>query len=161
MDIGNLIEAIGRSVSRAQHGVEQHSIERFFDYFTNRDMVMGASNDMNGSPAGFEPITAKIVMPRSDDITKTAPMDVPLVAFANHRNVHLSKVTVKVKTRLSTDNCGNVTADINAPVLNAANSPEDSNAASDDGTGEIELVFNVTDSAEGISRVVQNISKTI
>lgn len=161
MDIGNLIEAIGRSVSKAQHGVEQHSIERFFDYFTNKDMVMGASNDMDGSSSGFEPITARIVMPCSDDLSKTAPVDVPLVAFANHRNVHLSKVTVKVKTRLSTDSGGNVTADINAPVLNAANSPEDANAPSDSETSEIELVFNVSDSAEGLSRVVQNISKTI
>lgn len=161
MDIHSLIEAIGTSVSRAQQSIEQHSIERFFDYFQNPNAVMSASNDTNALPQGFEPITARVVMPCLDNIAKTAPVDIPLVALANHRQVHLDKVTFKVKTRLTSDNSGNITADINAPVLNAANSPEDTAAASNDDVGEIELVFNVTESSEGMSRVVQNISKTI
>lgn len=161
MDIHSLIEAIGTSVSKAQHGIEQHSIERFFDYFKNPNMVMTASDDADSVPQGFEPITAKVVMPCSDNISKTAPVEIPLVALVHHRQVHLNKVTVKVKTRLTSDNSGSVMADINAPVFKAANSPEDTETASNGDVGEIELVFNVTDSTDGISRVVQNISKTI
>lgn len=161
MDIHSLIESIGTSVSKAQQGIEQHSIERFFDYFKNPNANTQASNDLNAAPQGFEPITAKVVMPCSDDISKTAPVEIPLVALAHHRQVHLNKVTVKVKTRLTSDAGGNIVADINAPILNAANSNDTSEAVSDENTGEIELVFNVTDSSEGLSRVVQNISKTI
>lgn len=162
MNMHSLIEAIGTSVSKAQQGIEQHSIERFFDYFQDPNTVMtAASDDMDNVPQGFKPITAKVVMPCADNISKTAPVEIPLVALAHHRQVHLNKVTVKVKTRLTSDNSGSVMADINAPVFNAANSPEETEAASNDDVGEIELVFNVTDSSEGISRVVQNISKTI
>lgn len=162
MNIHSLIEAIGTSVSKAQQGIEQHSIERFFDYFQDPNTIMTADlGDTDSAPRGFEPITAKVVMPCSDNIDKTAPVEIPLVALAHHRQVHLNKVTVKVKTRLTSDNSGSVMADINAPVFNAANSPEETEAASNDAVGEIELVFNVTDSAEGMSRVVQNISKTI
>ena len=162
MNIHSLIEAIGTSVSKAQQGIEQHSIERFFDYFQDPNTVMTANlGDTDSAPQGFEPITAKVVMPCSDNIGKTAPVEIPLVALAHHRQVHLNKVTVKVKTRLTSDNSGSVMADIHAPVFNAANSLEETEAASNDDVGEIELVFNVTDSAEGISRVVQNISKTI
>ena len=161
MDIHSLIEAIGTSVSRAQQGIEQHSIERFFDYFQNSNTDAAASNDITGEKPEFKPITAKVVMPCADNISKAASVDVPLVALANHRQVHLNKVTVKVKTRLTSDNSGNIMADINAPVLNAANLPENTEAASDDDVSEIEMVFNVTDSSEGMSRVVQNISKTI
>ena len=100
-------------------------------------------------------------MPCSDNITKVAPVEIPLVALAHHRQVHLDKVKVRVKTRLTSDNSGSVMADINAPIFNAANSPEDTETVSGDDVGEIELVFNVTDSTEGLSRVVQNISKTI
>ncbi len=161
MDIHSLIEAIGTSVSKAQQSIEQHSIERFFDYFQNTNTVLSASNDTDSSSQGFEPITAKVVMPCSDNITKTAPVEIPLVALAHHRQVHLNKVTVKVKTRLTSDKNGSVIADINAPVSNTANSPENTETVSNDEVGEIELVFNVTDSPEGMSRVVQNISKTI
>ena len=83
------------------------------------------------------------------------------MALAHHRQVHLDKVTVRVKTRLSSDGNGSVMADINAPVFRAANALEDSEGVSGDDVGEIEMVFHVTDSAEGLSRVVQNISKTI
>lgn len=160
MDLQSLIEAIGISVSKAQQRIEQHSIERFFDYFHNSNTVVGASNDMYSASQGFEPITAKVVMPCSENISKTAPVEIPLVALANHRQVHLNKVTFKVKTRLASDNSGNVMVDINSPVLNSANSPDDAESSNDD-VGEIELVFNVTESSEGVSRVVQNISKTI
>lgn len=161
MDIHNLIETIGTSVSEAQHGIEQHSLLRFFDFFKNPNTATTESNDVNSEAQRFEPITAQVVMPCSDNIAKTAPVDIPLVALAHHRQVHLNQVTVRVKTQLTTDNNGSVMADINAPIFNAANPPEGTEAVSGDDIGEIELVFNVTDSAEGLSRVVQNISKTI
>lgn len=164
MDIQNLIETIGTSVSRAQQGIEQHSIKRFFDFFEipNRGMdESDASDDSYRGPQIFEPITTKVALPCSDDIARTAPVEIPLVALAHHRQVHLDKVKVKVKTRLTSDNNGNVMADINAPILNAAIPPEDTETVSGDDIGEIELVFNVTESTEGLSRVVQNISKTI
>ncbi|MDE5577094.1 MAG: DUF2589 domain-containing protein [Oscillospiraceae bacterium] len=162
MNLHSLIEAIGISVSKAQQGIEQHSIERFFDYFKDPNTAMPASSgNTNSIPQGFEPITAKVVMPCSDNINRTAPAEIPLVALAHHRQVHLDKITFKVRTRLTSDNSGSIMADINAPVLNTANSLEEPETDQVNGTGEIELVFNVTDSAEGISRVVQNISKTI
>lgn len=161
MDIHRLIETIGTSVSKAQQGIEQHSIKRFFDFFETPNNAMTESNDVDIELQGFEPITAKVVMPCSDNIAKAAPVDIPLVALAHHRQVHLDKVKVRVKTRLTSDNNGNVMADINAPIFNAANSPEDTETVSGDDIGEIELVFNVTDCTEGLSRVVQNISKTI
>ncbi len=161
MDIHSLIETIGTSISKAQQGIEQHSIKRFFDFFENPNAAMSESNDASIELRGFEPITAKVVMPCSDNIAKAAPVEIPLVALAHHRQVHLDKVTVRVKTRLTSDNSGSVMADINAPIFNAANSPEDTENVSRDDMGEIELVFNVTDSTEGLSRVVQNISKTI
>ena len=162
MNIHSLIEAIGTSVSKAQQGIEQHSIERFFDYFQDPNTVMTADlGDTDSAPQGFTPITAKVVMPCSDNISKTVPVEIPLVALAHHRQVHLDKITFKVRTRLTSDNSGNIMADINAPVLNTANSLEEPEVDQINGTGEIELVFNVTESAEGISRVVQNISKTI
>lgn len=161
MDIHSLIETIGISISKAQQGIEQHSIKRFFDFFENSNMVMSELNDANIDLQGFEPITAKVVMPCSDNIAKVAPVEIPLVALAHHRQVHLDKVKVRVKTRLTSDNSGSVMADINAPIFNAANSPEDTETAFGDDVGEIELVFNVTESTEGLSRVVQNISKTI
>lgn len=161
MDIHSLIETIGTSVSKAQQGIEQHSLKRFFDFFEKPNTDMSESNDANNELQGFEPITAKVVMPCSDNIAKAAPVEIPLVALAHHRQVHLDKVKVRVKTRLTSDNSGSVMADINAPIFNAANSPEDTENVSGDDISEIELVFNVTDSTEGLSRVVQNISKTI
>lgn len=161
MDIHSLIETIGTSISKAQQGIEHHSIKRFFDFFENPNTAASESNDANIELQGFEPITAKVVMPCPDNIAKAAPVEIPLVALVHHRQVHLGKVTVRVKTRLTSDNSGSVMADINAPIFNAANFPEDTEAVSRDDMGEIELVFNVTDSTEGLSRVVQNISKTI
>lgn len=161
MDIHSLIETIGTSVSKAQQGIEQHSIKRFFDFFETPNRSMDESDDSSSESRIFEPITTKVALPCSDDIAKTAPVEIPLVALAHHRQVHLDKVKVRVKTRLTSDNNGRVMADINTPVLNAAIPPEDTETISGDDIGEIELVFNVTDSAEGLSRVVQNISKTI
>lgn len=161
MDVHSLIEAIGTSVSEAQQGIEQHSIKRFLDYFQKPDTVMAVSNEEVCEPEGLAPITAKVVMPCHDDIGRSAPVEVPLVALTHHRQVHLDKVTVRVKTRLSSDSNGCVMADINAPVLTAANALEDSESVSQEDAGEIEMVFHVTESAEGLSRVVQNISKTI
>lgn len=51
-------------------------------------------------------------------------------------------------------------ANINAPIFNTANSDDDSAAQNDGNTSELELVFNVSDSAEGLSKVVQNLSNT-
>lgn len=161
MDIHSLIETIGTSVSRAQQGIEQHSLKRFFDFFEKPNTEMSDSNDANIELQGFEPITAKVLMPCPDNIARAAPVEIPLVALAHHRQVHLDKVKVRVKTRLTSDNSGSVMADINAPIFNAGNSLEDTENVSGDDISEIELVFNVTDSTEGLSRVVQNISKTI
>lgn len=164
MDVKDLIETIGKSVSDAQQGIEWHSINSFFEYFQKPDMTMNAVLDDNTEDVVQEyvPITKTVAMPCADDISKNVPVEIPLVALTHHRQVHLDKVTVKVKTRFTSDkNSGSVMADINAPVLNAADSFEDTEAVSSDDGGEIELVFNVADSAEGTSRVVQNISKII
>lgn len=164
MDLHNLIETIGTSVSRAQQGIERHSLQRFFDYFQKPDEIMNVLDNADGELREYASVsakTAKVELPCSDNIERTASAEIPLVALVHHRQVHLDKVTVKVRTRLSSDSGGRVMADINAPVFNAANALEESEGVSHDDTAELELVFHVTESAEGLSRVVQNLSKTI
>lgn len=159
MDVHKLIETIGISVAKAQQGIEQHSILNFFDYFTHNDSAN--SNGLNNTPEGYKPITEKMILPCIDDINKNAAVEIPLVALAHHRQVHLDKITVRLKTRISSNSSGAVMADIDAPVSNLAHSPDKSEEKLDDKTGEIELVFSVSESSEGLSRVVQNITKTI
>ena len=79
MDVHSLIEAIGTSVSEAQQGIERHSIKRFLDYFQKPDTVMAVSNEEVSEPRGLAPITEKMVLPCSDDIGRSAPVEVPLV----------------------------------------------------------------------------------
>lgn len=170
MDIYSLIDAIGTSVSDAQHRMEDYSLRHFLGYFDSGDdkndemnESLEEENGENGREAetrGLTPITEKIFLPRSDDISQTAAVDIPLVSLVNHRQVHLNKVVVKVKTRLTSDGGDTVMADINAPIFNTANSDDDSAAQNDGNTSELELVFNVSDSAEGLSKVVQNLSNT-
>lgn len=152
-----LIEAIGLSVSQAQQTIENHSLGRFFDYFKGTGL---SSDALNGSAQGgqFEPKTVKISMPCQEDISKNEMYDVPLVALTNHRQVHLDKVTVNIRTRLQSDEHNNVTADMTAPLSNGCSSPDGPEKNVCD---EITLTFNIGDRSEGLSRVVQNITKII
>ena len=160
MNIQTLIETIGTSVSMAQQGIERHSLEKFFEYFQQPELMANSEGELN-EPQGYKPITAKVAMPSGDNISKQTIVDVPLVSLISHRQVQLDKVVVKVKTRLSSDNYGNIEADINVPVSNTANTLDGAEAPVNSEKAEVELVFNVRDSAEGLSRVVQDISKTI
>lgn len=164
LSIRKLIEAIGTSVSEAQQSIEYNSIDRFFGFFQPmQNAGIQANNNgmnaVNSELVPMEPKTLKVVMPCQDDLTKTAPTDVPIVTLAHHRQVHLDKVTVKLKTRLQPDESNEIMADMTAPIANNGSSPDDSKG--DDTCGEIELVFNVGERSEGMSRVVQNITKTI
>lgn len=161
LSIQDLIASVGQSVSEAQQTIEYHSIRRFLDFFET-DMQTSATNDANDadtSAFSLKPRTIKMSLPSSDDLSKSCDVNIPLPALAHHRQVHLDKVTVKVRTRLTPDNSGNMMADIGAPVSNECSNP--SNSDGSDEYGEINLVFNVSDSSEGVSRVVQNITKTI
>ena len=161
LSIQDLIASIGCSVSEAQQTIENHSMQRFFDFF-EADMQTDAANDANDADtptASLKPRTIKMSLPSSDDLSKSCDVNIPLPALAHHRQVHLDKVTVKVKTRLTTDSSGKMMADMGAPVSNECSTPNTSDG--DDEYGEINLVFNVSESSEGVSRVVQNMTKTI
>lgn len=161
LSIQDLIASIGCSVSTAQQTIENHSMQRFFDFF-EADTLTSAANDANDADAAtvsLRPRTIRMSLPSSDDISRSCDVDIPLPALVNHKQVHLDKVTVKVKTRLTPDNDGNIIADLGVPVSNECSTPNGSDG--DDEYGEINLVFNVSDSSEGVSRVVQNITKII
>ena len=161
LSIQDLIASIGRSVSEAQQTIENHSMQRFFDFFeTNmQTSALNGVNETDNASVSLRPRTIRMSLPSSEDLSKSCDVDIPLPALAHHRQVCLDKVTVKVKTRLTPDNGGNMMADMGAPVFNECSTPNDSDG--DDEYGEINLVFNVGDSSEGVSRVVQNITKTI
>lgn len=166
MEIDELIAEFGKAVTDAQKKIEMNYIKRFFDYFnpvkpSDEDMDGNGEADTSAGSKILEPATVKIDMPCADDISRYAPVEVPLVTLVHHRQVCLNQVIVKVKPRFTKNVNGGITADINAPVFNSANSLKNAEAASKDDIGEIELVFNATDSSEGISRVVQDISKII
>lgn len=172
LEVGKLVESIGVSVSEAQQGLENHALQRFFHYFEavgednaaqrrecNSFNIKNILKEDEKTPV-MRPVTAKILIPCSDDLSKSAVAEIPLAALANHMQVHLDKVTVKVKTKLITDNSGSVKVDINAPVPNGMNSSD----TFDDVTAEsgmIEMVFHVGQMSEGESRVVQNIERVI
>ena len=161
LSIQDLIASVGQSVSEAQQTIEIQSIQRFLDFFET-DMHTSATNNANDTDTAtvsLKPRTIKMSLPSSDDLSKSCDVNIPLPALAHHRQVHLDKVTVKVRTRLTPDDNGNMMADIGAPVSSECSNPGSSD--SDDEYGEINLVFNVSDSSEGVSRVVQNITKTI
>lgn len=170
-EVGKLIESIGISVSEAQQGLENHALQRFLHYFE-------AASCRNPSPGNepcrwdvknilskeretqvIEAAAVKILMPCEDDLSEKRVVEVPLVTLANHMQVQLDKVTVKVKARLFTDSAGSVRMDINAPVSNGMSSSEDSEDGGE--SGMIEMVFNVAGMSEGESRVVQNIQRVL
>lgn len=151
LSISELIASIGCSVSEAQHTIENHSVQRFFGYF---DTVSSPNSDGNV----LSPKTVKMSLPSGEDITKTCDIDIPLPALAGHRHVSLERVTVKINTRLSADEGGSIVADMGAPIMSEGASAPDGRLGD---YGEINLVFNVGDSPEGVARAVQNITKTI
>ncbi|MDE7293289.1 MAG: DUF2589 domain-containing protein [Oscillospiraceae bacterium] len=166
MEIDDLITEFGKAVTNAQQKIEMNYIASFFKYFkpvklSDEDMGENAEDDTSAGSEILKPATVKIELPCADDISHYAPVEVPLVALVHHRQVSLNKVTVRVKPRFTKDTKGGIIADMNAPVFNTANSLENTDDASRDDMGEIELVFNAADSSEGISRVVQDISKII
>lgn len=149
LSLDELIASIGQSVSSAQGSIENHSLGRFLDYFEAEPS--DGENDLS-----LKPKTIKMSLPSSDDMSKTATVDVPLSALAHHKQVQLDKVTVKVKARLNqSDNM--LMADMGAPIKNECADQSDP----DSDVGEITLTFNVGDCSEGVARVVQNITKTI
>lgn len=154
LSISDLIASIGCSVSEAQHTIENHSVQRFFGYFD----AIGSPDSDGAEEHVLSPKTVKMSLPSSEDIAQNCSVNIPLPALAGHRQVSLEKVTVKINTRLTTDDSGSVLADMGAPVASegAAAPP---NGSGD--YGEINLVFNVGDSPEGVARAVQNITKVI
>lgn len=149
LSLDELIASVGKSISAAQGAIEEHSLERFFDYFETSQ-----PNDL--MTASLKPKTISMLLPSQEDISKSAQVDIPLSALAHHRQVSLDKVTVKVKVRLESSS-DRLMADMGAPVSNECSDSNDS----EENVGEINLTFNVGDSSEGVARVVQNITKTI
>lgn len=181
-DISQLMEAIGTSVSEAQQNLENHATQRFLNYFGPSAHPHSGQAVQSGLPypdekqegeafldeedlgkekiAAIRPLTTKIVMPSEEDLSKTTIVDVPLVTLANHMQMQLNQVTVKVKTKFEMDSMGAVKVDINSPVANGINSSDESGIKDSD-SGMIEMVFHVSERPEGKSRVVQNIERLI
>ncbi len=158
LDIQQLIESIGLSVSEAQQTIENHSIKRFFGFFDNEAVCNSADGDVSAAPPSMTPKKVGFMLPRSDDMSVEENKPIPLPALVHHRQVSLDKVTVNIKTRLRADSDQRVMTDMSSAPPKKGKADEDAN---DDTYGEINLEFNVRDSAEGVSRVVQDMIKTI
>lgn len=158
LSVEDLIASIGRSVSAAQQTIENHSMQRFFDFF-EPEINESAADSNEGGTISLKPRMIKISLPQSDDLSKYCQVDIPLPALAHHRQVHLDKVTVRVKTKLRPDADGNMRADIGSPIRK--DDMTNDNSQNGDEYGEINLTFNIGESSEGIARVVQNITKII
>lgn len=171
-EVGKLVESVGVSISEAQQGLENHALHRFFHYFKpvsgggaspGREWI--PDNAENGKKEEWEtqlmePATAKILVPCEDDLSKKTVVEIPLVTLANHMQVQINKVTVKVNTKFMTDSAGSFKMDINAPVTNGMNSSDyPENGAND--SGMIEMVFQIAEMPEGESRVMQNIERVL
>lgn len=154
LSISDLIASIGCSVSEAQHTIESHSVKRFFGYFD----AVGSPDSSGAEEQVLSPKTVKMSLPSSEDITRTCDVDIPLPALAGHRHVSLERVTVKINARLSANEGGGIVTDMGAPVMSDGAEAPDGKLGD---YGEINLVFNVGDSPEGVARVVQNITKII
>lgn len=152
LPLDELIASLGCSVSSAQQRIENHSLSRFFEFFETA-VRSGESN----STEALSPKTITMSLPRSDDLSKTCDTAIPLPALAHHKNVHLDKVTIKLRTRLNEGDDKIIMADMDAPSTNEC----DTQDPLSDSCAEINLTFSVSDSSEGVSRVVQNITKTI
>lgn len=171
-EVGKLVESFGAAISEAQQGLEKHALQRFFRYF---EPVSGVSpqarREWNPKEAEnmqkeewetqlMQPVTARILMPCEDDLSKKAVVEIPLVTLASHMQVQLNKVTVKVNTKFLTDGAGSIKMDINAPVTNGMNSSDyPDNRAND--SGMIEMVYQIAEMPEGESRVMQNIERVL
>ncbi len=159
LGMNELIESIGKAVSEAQQNVELHSLYRFFNYFEEEP-----END--GRDDGGQvlcPKTAKMAVPKSDDMNGTVVSEIPLLSLVPHNQVSLKQVSVKMKVSLYTDDTNEIVADMNVPARNA---PSSSEHAGEEGAAasqmhEVELVYQVSEKPEGLSRVVDNITKTI
>ena len=171
-EVGKLIESIGISVSEAQQGLENHALQRFFHYFETAPEKDTCQRPTCGQMRGkdllteeqgvpvMEPTVAKILLPCDDDLSKRKVAEIPLVTLANHMQVRLDKVTVRVKTNFLTDSAGGVRMDINGPIpksRDACENPEGDGVES----GMVEMVFQVAKMPEGTSRVVQNIERVV
>lgn len=152
--VQDLISSLGRSISAAQQTIENHALQRFFDFF-EADMHHGKDGE---DALSYRPKTVTVSLPSVNDLTKYCDVDIPLPALAHHRQVHLDRVTVNVRTKLVPGDGGEMMADMEAPEPNDANRAK---TPSDDVFGELNLVFQVGETAEGVARVVQNITKTI
>ncbi len=160
LGINELIESIGKAVSEAQQNIELHSLYRFFNYF--EEEAEDGERDEGGQV--LSPKTAKMAVPKSDDITGTVVTEIPLLSLVPHNQVSLQQVSVKMKVCLYTDDTDEIMADMNVPARNVSASPDAAGEVCSGATTqmhEVELVYNVSEKSEGLSRVVENITKTI
>lgn len=158
LGIGELIESIGKAVSDAQQNMEKQSLYSFFDYFDE------AAENSNEDSMQLCPKTARVALPSSNDITETTAVEIPLLSLVHHNQVSLDQVSVKMKICLYLDEHSDIKVDMNAPIMNSALSSDNSEERRQSDqlqVHEMELVYRVSDKSEGLSRVVQDITKTI
>lgn len=155
-EICRLMEAIGKSVSEAQQNLEDHSMQRFLSYF---EPVSDRIHEQSVQRA-VKPLTAQIIIPSDEDLSKTTVAEIPLVTLASHMQVHLNQVTIKVRTNFLMDESETVKVDLNKSFSNGIDSSVNSKSDNSE-SGMIEMVFQISEKPEGEARVVQNIERLI
>ena len=152
LEISELIESMGKAVSQAQQDIEKQALHRFFDYFDEK---------AEDGVFSLQAKSAKVALPTGQDITAFHPVGVPLVSLVHHRQVTLEKVTMKMNLQLECDQDKVLKVNLNAPAPGGMSNELQNDKVNSENTQSIEIVFQVTDSTDGMSRVVKDINRQL
>ena len=160
LDIGELVTAIGVSVSDAQKMIENHSVTNYLSYFEAE--AKGKKNSPSGS-RGLKARAVDFVLPSPQDIDDTRQISLPLVTMGHHNHLSLEKVKVKISFKAFIDAENRVVADLNVAGKRESLSADEAESAAPclPEHDTIELVFERNDTSEGIARLNQELVKII
>ena len=136
LELGQLLTAIGQSVSEAQNALSRHAIESYLDYFQPAD------------GGGCRPKTTDLALPLSGAEQTVA---VPLVALSSHGHLELAQVNIRLRVAARTGDAGEMLVELRAPDKTEAATPQT----------ELALTFERQEPAEGIARLVTEINKVL
>lgn len=133
MNMETLLYGIGTSVQNAHQAIEHHATQHFFENY----FVPMEEDDC------FRPKMVKIELPPSKD-AEGKTIYAPLAALIPHTGLNMDCVKIKLNMDIlnETNGCLEVSA------ANAGSDTEDNRKS-----GELEITYKCTDSAEGLSRI--------